>query len=117
MDGSPSTDPTLCFKRRKYLIIQKTSTSRSSSSNKVQKKNDDEADEKDGPSARRLTNKKTLLFCNIHYIHHAELPKRRSYISNSLFIYQDENEDENQSIRSILYVLKQACDERTNDYM
>ena len=62
MDGSPSTDPTLCFKRRKYLIIQKTSTSRSSSSNKVQKKNDDEADEKDGPSARRLTNKKLYEF-------------------------------------------------------
>ena len=62
MDGSPSTDPSLCFKRRKYLIIQKTSTSRSSSSNKVQKKNDDEADEKDGPSARRLTNKKLYSF-------------------------------------------------------
>ena len=37
----------------------------------------------------------------------------------SLFIYQDENEneDENQSFRSFLYVLKQTCDERTNNYM
>ena len=35
----------------------------------------------------------------------------------SLFIYQDENEDENQSFRSLLYVLKQTCDERTNNYM
>ena len=33
----------------------------------------------------------------------------------SLFVYQDENEDENQSFRSFLYVLKQACDERTRD--
>ena len=31
----------------------------------------------------------------------------------SLFIYQDENKDENQSFRSFLYVLKQTCDERT----
>ena len=35
--------------------------------------------------------------------------------SNSLFIYQDENE--NQSFRSFLYVLKQTCDEQTNNYM
>jgi len=37
----------------------------------------------------------------------------------SLFIYQDENEDEgeNQSFRSFLYVLKQTCDERTNNSM
>ena len=34
------------------------------------------------------------------------------YISYSLFIYQDENE--NQSFRSFLYVLKQTCDEQTN---
>ena len=33
-------------------------------------------------------------------------------MSYSLFIYQDENEDENQSFRSFLYVLKQTCDER-----
>ena len=34
----------------------------------------------------------------------------------SLLIYQDENkdEDENQSFRSFLYVLKQTCDEQTN---
>ena len=35
----------------------------------------------------------------------------------SLFIYQDENEDENQSFCSFLYVLKQTCDEPTNNYM
>ena len=28
----------------------------------------------------------------------------------SLFIYQDENEDENQSFCLLLYVLKQTCD-------
>ena len=39
------------------------------------------------------------------------------FFTNSLFIYQDENEDENQSFRSFLYVLKQTCDERTNNYM
>ena len=38
---------------------------------------------------------------------------------NSLFIYQDENEDENenQSFRSFLCVLKQTCDERTHNSM
>ena len=46
MDGSPSTDPSLCFKRRKYLIIQKTSTS-NKSQGKERKKNDDD-DEQDG---------------------------------------------------------------------
>ena len=37
----------------------------------------------------------------------------------SLFIYQDENEDEheNQSFRSFLYVLTQTCDERTKNSM
>ena len=36
---------------------------------------------------------------------------------NSLFIYQDENKDKdkNQSFRLFLYVLKQTCDERTNN--
>ena len=29
----------------------------------------------------------------------------------SLFIYQDEDENENQSFRSFMYVLKQTCDE------
>ena len=44
---------------------------------------------------------------------------KKSFQSNSLFIYQDENEDENQnqSSRSFLYVLKQTCDERTNNSM
>ena len=34
-------------------------------------------------------------------------------IANGLFIYQDENQ--NQSFRSFLNVLKQTCDERTNN--
>ena len=38
-------------------------------------------------------------------------------IACSVFIYQDENEDENQSFRLFLCVLKQTCDERTNNYM
>ena len=33
--------------------------------------------------------------------------------ADSLFIYQEENEDKNQSFRSFLYVLKQTCDEQT----
>ena len=39
--------------------------------------------------------------------------------SNSLFIYQDENEDENekQSFRLFLYVQKQTCDEQTHNFM
>ena len=36
-------------------------------------------------------------------------------IANSLFIYQDENQ--NQCFRLFLYVLKQTCDERTNNSM
>ena len=38
---------------------------------------------------------------------------------NSLFIYQDENEDkdENQSFSSFMYILKKNCDERTNKSM
>ena len=41
------------------------------------------------------------------------------FCADSLFIYQDENEDENEnhSFRSFLYVLKQTCDERTNNSM
>ena len=39
--------------------------------------------------------------------------------TNSLFIYQDENEDEdeNQSFHSFFYVLKQTCNEQTHNYM
>ena len=39
--------------------------------------------------------------------------------NNILFIYQDKNEDknQNQSFRSFLYVLKQSCDEQTNNSM
>ena len=38
--------------------------------------------------------------------------------SNILFMYHGENgdEDENQSSRSFLYVLKQTCEERTNNH-
>ena len=38
-------------------------------------------------------------------------------LHNSLFIYQDENIDENQSFRSFLYVLKQSYDKQTNNSM
>ena len=36
--------------------------------------------------------------------------------SNSLFIYRDENEDEDEN-QMFLYGLKQTCDEQTNNYM
>ena len=40
---------------------------------------------------------------------------RKQILSYSLFIYQDENEDENQSFRTFLYVLKQTRDEQANN--
>ena len=45
------------------------------------------------------------------------IPYMGTSSANSLFIYQDENEykDKNQSYRSFLYVLKQTCDEQTNN--
>ena len=61
--------------------------------------------------------------CRRHHLnpdhrYSGERQNLRNFI-NSLFIYQDENEEENenQSFRSLLYVLKQICDERTNNSM
>ena len=44
--------------------------------------------------------------------------ENKCVLTNSLLIYEDENkdEDENQSFRSFLNVLKQTCDTRTYNY-